>query len=201
MLSALVIVAAGLLGTAGCHAQVASPGAAYDGHSPVSRVYTYVFIDIRPDYMPEAFERRFKESLLQELTRSGIPNQQLWFSDTQAGRDLLADPKASTAANLISIPLGNTVRENIQQDMAFKASHRLFIYPTETHRSREGASFTVRWEFRDTQTGDVDWALYTTTHSLWRSMDPGKAEIAATDYVAAIVAEMRRCKVIPDVPR
>ena len=200
ILRAAALAAAAALGAAACGAQVLSPGATYDSKSRIERVSAYVFIDMRPQFMPEAFQRKFKERLAQELTRSGVRSQQVWFSDTDAGRDLIADPAKYTAARLTSIPIGKTVRENAAKDRALDPTHWLFIYPTESSPSGDGAVLTVRWEFKDTHTGYIDWSVFSLTHALWRTMEPADAEKAASDYVDGMVAELRRCKVIADAP-
>ncbi len=197
-LRAVVVVAAAWLGAASCGAQVLSPGAPYDAKSRVERVSAYVFLDMRPEFMPDGFRRKFKEKLSQELSRSGVPNQELWFADTDAGRDLIANPAAYTAARMTEIPIGKTMRENVAKDREFRPTHWLFIYPSESSPSRDGAVLTVRWEFKDTRTGYIDWSIFSVTHALWRTMDPADAEQAAADYVDGMVAELRRCKVIAD---
>lgn len=198
LLRAGVLALAGALAAGAAGAQVLSPGATYDSPTPITKVSAYVFMDMRPELMPEAFRRTFRERLAKELARSGVPSQQVWFSDTEAGRDLIANPKAYTAARLTTIPIGKTVRENVAAERAFQASHWLLVYPTETSPSTQGAVQTVRWEFKDTHTGYISWAVYGVTHTLWNTMDEAKATQAANDFVDGMVAEMRRCKVIGD---
>lgn len=191
------IAVAGLASVAACEAQVLSPGAPYDERQPrVERVSTYVFVDMQPRFMPAAFRRAFEARLAKEFARSGVASQQLWFADTQAGRDLIADPKAYTAVHLTTIPIGKTARENMAKDRAFRPSHWLLIYPTESEPSGEGAVMTVRWEFKNSKTGYIDWSVFSVAHALWATMDPAVAEQAANDFVDGMVAEMRRCKVI-----
>jgi len=194
VLAALILVIANGICSQVSFAQTVEPGAEYVG-SPVSRLYGYVFIDMHP-LVPREFTRQVKDLMSQELSKGGVAYEQVWFSDTKIGREHIANPKAHTAANLVDIPLGGTVRENFAKDLAFKPSHRLFVYPTQENRD---GTYTVRWEFRNTQTGYIDWALYTNTPPLWSDMESDRAQAAATAFVNVVMAELRRCKVMPDI--
>jgi len=163
----------------------------------VARVYVYIFMDMRPEYMPDAFRRVASAKLAEALHSSGIPNEQLWFSDTAEGKMLQADIKSHTLTNTTFVSVGATIRENFQRDRAFAPTHRLIVFPHETMKAANGAVFNVKWDVIDTSTGNFEWSVYTQTPALSRSMDPAQAEAAAASFVAAIIQEMQERNVIP----
>jgi hypothetical protein len=184
---------------AGCatSTRVLSHGPTYYGDRPVTKLYVYFFIDMRPEYMPEAFQRVASAKLSEALQNSGIPNEQLWFSETAEGRILQSDIKRHTLTDTTFVSVGATVRENSERDRALTPSHRLIVFPRETLKSGNGAVFNVKWDVIDTHSGHLEWSVYTQTSALSRAMDPAQAEAAAKGFVDAIVQEMRDRNVIP----
>ena len=190
-----------LLAVAGCagtpSTRVLSHGPVYYGERPVARVYVYFFIDMRPEYMPEAFRRVAGAKLAEALTSSGIPNEQLWFSDTGEGSVLESDFKNHTLTNTTFVSVGATINENAERDHALAPTHRLIVFPREALTTGAGALFNVKWDVIDASSGNFEWSVYTQTPVLSRNMDPAQAEAAAAGFVEAIIQEMRERKVIP----
>ena len=198
-LRALALATLGLAGLATGRAEVPASGATYDASQPrIERVAIYVFLDMRPEYLPDAFRRTLEARLAKEFTRSGVATRQVWLGDTQAGKDLVANMAARTAANLTAIPMREALVENIDKDREFRPDHWLFVYPTRTTRSGQ---MTERWEFKNTTTGYIDWSIYSTSEGMTRDMDPAQAEKAAVEFADSMVAELRRCKVIAEPAR
>jgi hypothetical protein len=188
-----------LVTISGCAAstRVLSHGPIYYGERQVTKLYVYFFIDMRPEYMPEAFQRVASAKLAEALQGSGIPNEQLWFSETAEGKILQSDIKSHTLTDTTFVSVGATIRENAERDRALSPSHRLIVFPRETLKAGNGAVFNVKWDIIDTITGNVEWSVFTQTPALSREMDPAQAEAAAIGFVNAIIQEMRERNVIP----
>lgn len=194
----LSAVALALLCLAGCatSTKVISPGPVYYGETEVTKVAVYLFIDMRPEYLPEAFKRVVTAKLEEALQQSGIRSEQVWFADTAQGRILLSDVKSRTFYNATSVSVGATIRDNSQQELRLRPSHRIIVFPSETLKSGNGAVLNVKWDVTDARTGNVEWSVYTRTPVLSSAMDPKSAEAAGVGFVNAIVEEMRARQVI-----
>lgn len=194
-----LVVTSILFSMAGCAAiaRVLSHGPTYYGDHPIAKLYVYFFIDMRPEYMPEAFQRVASAKLAEALRSSGIPNEQLWFSETAEGKILQSNIKSHTLADTTFVSVGATIRENAENDRALTPSHRLIVFPRETLRASSGAVFNVKRDVIDTTTGNVEWSVFTQTPALSRTMDPAQAEAAAIGFVDTIIKEMRERNVIP----
>lgn len=177
--------------------RVMSPAPIYYGDHPVARVYVYHFIDMRPEHIPEAFKLGVTRHLSQALDQSAIPHDQLWFGDTAQGEILRSDMKSRTHYNATSVPVGATIRDNAERDIALAPTHRLIAFPHETLRQGDGVVLNVKWDLIDAQTGNLEWSVYTQTPNLRGSMPAEDAEAMAKGYAAAIIDELRLRKVIP----
>jgi hypothetical protein len=206
---AAVIAAAIAVATSGCAtaasggssgaatAKVLSPGPTYAGGRPVARLYAYIYLDMRTDFVPEAFRRAANNKLADAFHKSGVANEQLWFSDTAQAAQMRADPKRHAMGDMTMVSIGKTVEENAQRNSAFAPTHYLIAFPQHTWRSGKSASMEVKWDVIDSRNGYVEWSVYTKTPLLSASMDTASAEAAATALVDAIVDEMRAKNVIP----
>lgn len=177
--------------------RVMSPAPLYYGDRPVSRVYVYHFIDMRSEHIAEAFKIGVTQHLSQAFSQSAIPHDQLWFGDTLQGEILRSDMKSRTHYNATSVPVGATIRDNAERDMALAPTHRLIAFPHETMRHGDGVVLNVKWDLIDAQSGNLEWSVYTQTPTLHGSMPAAEAETLAKGYATAVIDELRLRKVIP----
>ena len=178
---------------AGCatDSKVISPAPAWSGERPVDRLSLYVFVDMRPEYMPPAFRTAVETGLNQALEDARIPHTQSWFLDSTAGQRLLADPKSRTLGNTTFVSIGKTIEENRSAESSLVPTHRLIAFPKDTLKSGAGAILDVRWDIYDVRTGNLEWSVFTRTPVISRDMDPVAAKSAGDSLVRAIITELK----------
>jgi hypothetical protein len=169
----------------------------YAGGRPVTRLYAYVYLDLRADFVPEAFRRATSNRLAGALDKNSFASEQLWFSDTAQAAQMRADPKRYAIGGTTMVSIGKTVEENARRNSAFAPTHYLIAFPQQTLRSGKGASMEVKWDVIDSRNGYVEWTVYSKTPVLSASMDEAAADAAAAALVESLIEEMRAKNVIP----
>lgn len=176
--------------------RIVSPGPPYAGEKAVQRLSVYVFLDVRPEYLPPEFRRSFEEALAAALQQAGVASRQVWFLDTREGQRLQADWKGSTMGPVTTVAIGRTLQESRAADAAFGPSHYLVVFPRDSYKAGDGVILDVKWDVIDTRNGNVEWSVYTRTPVLSRQMKVQDAEAAARGLVETITAEMKARSVI-----
>lgn len=197
--AALLVSVILFAGCGGTITKVLSPAPTYTGATPVTRLYLYVFLDARPEYMHPVFRRIFEKQLTETFAQASVATRQLWLMDTLAGELLSLDVKANTIGKALSIPVGRAIRDNRRSEISFNATHRLVVFPRNTYKENwpnSGVKFDIKWDIIDTTTGYYEWSVYTKSPALSKTMSDSDAEAAARDLIKSIATEMRARSVI-----
>ncbi|GEM_PF-4410747 len=181
-----------------------------------STVYVYSFLDIRENELGPKLLDQFDLQLGEELRKSGVTAKVLRFKKSAAGMAFLAaqreemrrlgfyDEKTiaeGIRGGAISIPVGDTISQNVGDERRIGARYRLVIFPNETtlRPGIMGTSYAIRWDLTEIRSGHVVWS----TTSEGRKVDGWKidedSEGRAKRIVDGVVSEMKTSGLMPSI--
>lgn len=114
-------------------------------------LYIYSFLDLRASAFGPTTLEEFNKQLLQQLNASSVTAKVLNFKDSDVGHSYIATNSG------MYIPIGQTIKDNLQDEKTFGARYRLVIFPTEVDFRGAWKFFDLRWVLYDTQTNKVVW--------------------------------------------
>jgi hypothetical protein len=155
-----------------------------------SRLYVYSFLDLRDAELGANMLAEIDAQLIREFAKAGVTVKVLRFKNSEVGRYY------ATTNGGMSVPIGQTISSNSQEEQSLGAEYRLVIFPSKMTLSGAWRFYDVRWELMDVKTNK---RLWTTTSqgkhlNMWKNDEDPQAR--ANTIVNGIMAELQKSKLL-----
>jgi hypothetical protein len=117
-----------------------------------TRVYVYSFLDIRANDFGPSLVNEVDTQLISSLAASGVTSKVLQFKQSAVGQGY------SLTGGGMTIPIGPTIKANLEDERAFNAKYRLVIFPSAMRLQGAWKMYEVRWDLFDAQTHALVWS-------------------------------------------
>lgn len=169
-----------------------------EGDIRIERLYVYSFLDVREDLIGKKMLVELEAQLSERLEASGIKVRQLWFNRSSTRMQYSLNETPSQAASIYSqassvrVPVGETIRDNAENETAFAPRYRLVAFPAQSRATGTGTGYTVHWDLIDVATGKLAWRSDSRVYNMnWWSSDELPKERAKV-LVDGLLAEFQK---------
>jgi hypothetical protein len=169
----------------------------------IERLYVYSFLDVRDDYLGRDFIRVFEQDLQKALTDNGVTARQLWYKRSNTALSTSLAYQQDPIRNLhertgsTKVPIGETIKGNHDDEVEFRPTHRLVIFPQGLKTNGGGGITTeFRWDLTDARTGRFVWSTTSTaqTHAYLTTNE--RAAERSKEQVDGFVAAMKNAGIL-----